>query len=70
MRISLTFGNRSGRNDVCAESTMIEGQSKNWHGLHDSEAAEALKADLNEKLRAFEMTMDDLDGLPYAAPSL
>jgi hypothetical protein len=34
------------------------------------EAAEALKANLNEKLRAFEMTIDDLDGLPYAAPSL
>jgi hypothetical protein len=57
MRISLSFGNRSGRNDVCAESTTPE-------------AAEALKANLNEKLRAFEMTMDDLDGLPYAAPSL
>jgi hypothetical protein len=35
------------------------------------EDAEALKADLNQKLNPFQMmTTDDLDGLPYATPAL
>lgn len=65
----LTFECSSDCKYESADSATDKRKGGDWYG-HGSGRGRGAQGGVNVKLRAYEMTTNDIDGLPYADPTL